>query len=153
MHSIFFFAQYSYAEAPITKTTLIAVFVDQSLQQVINADLKRYTTSYIQQRYPDSKALVIPINTTNIQAPDIVKIIENMYFDGLKDTPSSLKGVILIGDIPLPVVRRDGTIFPSIAPYVDMEQQQYLYSHTSSYFEYTDSPDSQPELRHGMMNF
>jgi hypothetical protein len=32
----------------------------------------------------------MPIDTDNISAPEITKILENMYFDGISDEPSKL---------------------------------------------------------------
>lgn len=153
IHSVFFVISYWYAESPIKQTDIIAIFVDKNIQPEINTDLKRYSTTYIQQRYSDTKAVVLPIDITNIKAPDITKIIENIYFDGIQNTPSQLKGIILIWDIPLPVVRRQNSIFPSILPYVDMEWQQFLYNISTQYFERTNKEDSQPELRHWVINF
>jgi hypothetical protein len=74
-----------------------------------------------------------------------------MYFEGTKDQTSSLIGVIMIGDIPLPVAHNNGFIFPSILPYTDFEQQQYLFNKDTSYFEWNNIPDGQPEIRHGLI--
>jgi hypothetical protein len=32
----------------------------------------------------------MPIDTENVNAPDITKILENMYFDGISGEPSKL---------------------------------------------------------------
>ncbi|MBR7037324.1 hypothetical protein IKI14_05805 [bacterium] len=44
----------------------------------------------------NSKALIIPLNVDSISAYDIHRMMENIYFDGLKDTPSTLVGLIMI---------------------------------------------------------
>jgi hypothetical protein len=59
--------------------------------------LRWYATDYIQgEKIPNSKALVIPLKVSNITAYDIYRMMENIYFDGLKDVPSTLVGLIMI---------------------------------------------------------
>lgn len=62
-------------------------------------------------------------------------------------------GVILIGDIPLPVVENNGFVYPSIYPYVDFEEQQFIYDTNKRFFVYNDNPNGQAELRHGIIQF
>jgi len=62
-------------------------------------------------------------------------------------------GVILIGDIPLPVVQNNGFIYPSIYPYVDFENQQFIYDTNKKFFVYNDNPNGQAEIRHGLIKF
>lgn len=112
----------------------MAILVDDKIYNQIEPELKRYATDYIQQKYANSKALVLKINTTEYSAPEIVKMLENLYFDGQKDTSSQLIGVILVGNIPFPVVNYDEYIFPSIYPYVDFLKQKYLRDEESGYF-------------------
>jgi hypothetical protein len=52
--------------------------------------LKWYASEYIQQQLSDTKALVIPLDLKNIHAYDIYRMMENIYFDGLKHENSSL---------------------------------------------------------------
>lgn len=134
-------------------TKIVAVIVDKDLYPSIQSDVERYTTSYIQARQADTKAIVLPINIKNISAPDIVKILENIYFDGIQDVPSKLAGIVLIGNIPLPVVQDNGFVYPSIYPYVDFEEQQFIYDQTKNFFVPNDNPNGQAEIRHGIINF
>ena len=64
-----------------TNTQLVALLVDEKIYPSIEADLKRYSTQYIQKHYPQSKALVLKINTIEYDAPEIAKLLENLYFD------------------------------------------------------------------------
>jgi len=91
MHD-FFFVNFAHAEDPIQNTNLVAVIVDKRLydNNAIENKIRRYATDYIQQKISDSKAIVLPINIENFKAHDIVKMLENMYFDGIKDAPSKL---------------------------------------------------------------
>lgn len=80
-------------------------------------------------------------------------MLENMYFEGIKDESSKLVGTILIGDIPLPVVENNGFIYPSIFPYVDFENQEFIYDTNKKFFVYNNNPNGQAELWHGIIKF
>ena len=101
----------------------------------------------------NSKAIVLPIDTDNLTAPEITKILENLYFDGIQWESSHLVWVILIWDIPLPVVNQFGYVFPTIYPYVDFEDQKFVWDGYSQYFVYNDNPKWQAELWHGWIKF
>lgn len=148
-----FIISWARAESTINSTNIVAIFVDKDIYNQLNSDLNRYTTQYIQKRISHTKATVFPINTDTFKAKDITKILENIYFDGEQNKTSKLIGTILIGDVPLPVVRQDNFVFPSIYPYVDFEEQQYIYNAESEFFEYSANPNGQAEIRHGIVNF
>ncbi len=135
-----------------TSTQLVAVLVDDQIYSDLESDLKRYSTQYIQKKYPLSKALVLKINTKEYDAPEITKLLENMYFDGIKDQSSRLIGLVLIGEIPLPVVKYNDYIFPSIYPYVDFLEQKYLWNDEAGYF-LNARDEGQAELWHGIIDF
>jgi len=140
------------AETPST-TNIVAIFVDKNIYPDIKANLVRYTTKYLQKKIANSKAVVLPIDTTTLKAHEISQILENMYFEGLKDEGSKLVGTVLIWNIPLPVVENNGFIYPSIYPYVDFEDQQFIYDTTKKFFVYNNNPNGQAELRHGIIQF
>jgi len=93
-------------EKNVPRVDLVVVLVDDSIYSQIQSDLQRYTTNYIQKELPNSKALVLSLNLQEIDAFQIYKMMENIYFDGLTGVNSSLLGVILIGDIPFPVINQ-----------------------------------------------
>jgi len=142
-----------YADDNPSTTNIVAVFVDKDIYQGIKTNLERYTTQYIQKKISNSKAVVFPIDTTTMKAHDISQMLENMYFEGLKDESSKLVGTILIGNIPLPVVENNGFIYPSIYPYVDFEHQEFVYDTNKKFFVYNNNPNGQAELRHGIIKF
>ncbi|MBS8121698.1 hypothetical protein [Candidatus Vampirococcus lugosii] len=118
-----------------TNNNLVAVLVDSDIYNGgVGNDIKRYAQNYIQGSISDSKAIIIPVNIDNFTAPDIVKILQNLYFEGQKDAPSSLIGTILIGDIPLPVVNNNKFIYPNIFPYVNFEKNKYVYDNNTGFF-------------------
>jgi hypothetical protein len=140
-------------EINIPKINIVTILVDDSIYPSIQSDLQRYATQYIQQEIPQSKALVIPLNLQSIDAYQIYKMMENIYFDGLKDVNSTLLGLILVGDIPLPVINQDGYIFPSIYPYVDFIHQKYVRDPRDEYFVPDQNPNGQAEIWHGLINY
>lgn len=142
-----------YAEEPKEKEKLIAVFVDASIKSDINDDLNRYAKDYIQTRMKWSKALIIPVNKDNIKAYDIYKILENLYLQWAMNKPSSLEWVILIWDLPLPVVSRDWYYYPTIYPYTDFIDKKFVFNEVSKFFEYHEINDWKPEIWQGMINF
>jgi hypothetical protein len=72
------------------RVNIVTILVDNKIYNGISDDLKWYATNYVQQKLSDTKALVIPLDLTNIHAYDIYRMMENIYFDGLKDVNSSL---------------------------------------------------------------
>lgn len=142
------------AAGPVEETKLVAVFVEKNIYEDIKNNLQWYTLQYIQSRFARTKALVFPVDTSTISAIDIQKILTNLYFWGEKDTPSSLIGTVLIGKIPLPVIKNEQNIFPSIIPYTDLEKPGFTYDNTSSYFvPSSSSVDDKQELFHGLIKF
>ncbi|MDR0283194.1 MAG: hypothetical protein LBI53_08170 [Candidatus Peribacteria bacterium] len=141
------------AEVNIPHVNIITILVDDQIYNELKDDIQRYATSYIQQEIPESKALVMPLNLQNIDAPDIYRMMENIYFEGLENVNSTLLGLILIGNIPLPVINQDGYVFPSIYPYVDFERQKYVRDEAEQYFVPNGNLDGQAEIRHGIINY
>ena len=53
-----------------------------------------------------------------------------------KEDDNQLIGVILIGEVPIPVVHEDdGSTGPSMYPYTDFYRKSYLYNHETDQFE------------------
>jgi hypothetical protein len=132
---------------------IVAVLVDNAIYNQLAKDIEWYATSYIQQEIPESKALVMPINLQNIDAPQIHKMLENIYFDGLSGVNSTLLGTVLIGNIPLPVINQNGYIFPSIYPYVDFIEQKYVRDPIDQYFIPNGNENGQAEIWHGLIDY
>lgn len=142
-----------FAENPTNKTNLIAVFVDKNIYQESKSDIEWYSKDYIQQKISNSKALVLPINVENFGAIDLVRMLENLYFDWVKWESSSLLGAVFIWDIPLPVVENNWFLYPSIFPYVDFKDQQFIYDSDSKFFISNNNPRGQAEIWHWIVNF
>ena len=156
-HSLIYINQSSvFAEDPISNNNLVAIFVEENLYSKIEDEIEWYAVDYVQQNIDNGRAIIFPINTDSedgMKAQDIVKVLENIYFDGLDWETSSLIWLVLIWDIPLPVVENAGFVFPSIYPYVDFEEQQYIYNWNKDFFVSNNNPKWQAEVWHGILNF
>ena len=116
------------------RVNIVAVLVDNSIYANIAWSLSWYTSEYIQKKLSDTKALIMPIDVSNLSAYDIYRMMENVYFDWLEKVNSSLIGLIMVWNIPLPVVNQDGYVFPTVYPYVDFENQKYVRDPETEYF-------------------
>ncbi len=91
-----FYGQYAllpqvYAQSGGTeKVDLVAIFVDEEIYADIQQGLSWYANVYIPQQSPGSKTLIFPIQPDGFHAKDIQQILQNLYYDGEKDTPSKL---------------------------------------------------------------
>lgn len=151
--NFFQYIPFTRAEDQRQSWNIVAVLVDKDIMPSIEDNLRWYTTEYIQQTVVNSKALVIPVNKTTFQAKDIAKILENLYLAGESDHTSKLIWTVLVWDLPLPVVKRESFIFPSIFPYVDFKDKRFVYDYSTNYFEYVGNDSSTPEIWHWVVKF
>lgn len=78
--------------------------------------------------------------------------LENLYINGEGTHNNRLAGVVLIGDVPLPVVNKEGNRFVSLFPYTDFENKAYIYNSETASFERNGSVTfPKPEIWHGVM--
>ena len=153
MQSNFVFFQTWAQEVNLPRVNIVAILVDDDIYWWISNWLRWYASQYVQWKLADTKALVMPIDLDNIKAYDIYRMMENIYFDWLKDTNSSLIGLVMFWNIPLPVVNQDWYVFPTVYPYVDFENQKYVWDEESQYFVPNGNPQWQAEIWHGLVNY
>ncbi len=153
LQSNFAFFQAWAKEDKTSRVNIVTILVDKNIYDWITDWLKWYASEYIQQQLSDTKALVIPLDLKNIHAYDIYRMMENIYFDGLKHENSSLIWLIMIGDIPMPVVNQNWYIFPTVYPYVDFEEQKYVWDSDLEYFVPNNNPMWQAEIWHWLINY
>lgn len=140
------------AEQAIQNTNIVAMFVDKKIYQDVSSDVERYAKTYIQTKLTNTKALVFPIDKNNFKAHDIYKILENLYLQWDKEKTTTLIWTVLIWDLPLPVVKRDWYVFPSIYPYVDFVDKKFVYNNSTKYFELNTEDWNGPEIWHWIIN-
>ena len=80
---------------------------------------------------------------------------EKLYYEGDGERgSSSLVGTILIGNIPIPIVEKDGQSFSSLYPYVDFTDKVFVYDTKSTHYIYGQSAAGSEgaEIWHGVIN-
>jgi hypothetical protein len=80
---------------------------------------------------------------------------EKLYYEGDgKSGISKLVGTILIGNVPLPVVEKEGLRFPSLYPYVDFDDKRFTYDYKSGLYRYSREAreSSDVDIWHGVIN-
>jgi hypothetical protein len=81
--------------------------------------------------------------------------LENLYFEGEQGISSQLAGVMLLGDVALPVVEFEERRFVSVFPYTDFVHDDggpmFVYDPAVDLFVFNDKPDSLPEVWHSVM--
>ena len=87
-----------------------------------------------------TKATVIPVSQVE-QVEDIAHSLERLYLegDGSSGMVTKLAGVVLIGDVPMPVVNKNGNPLVSMLPYTDFEDKVYTFDRASG--QYLPNPN------------
>lgn len=153
--NIFYYMPFDETQAydPKDSSNIVAIVVDSDVYEHNENEISWYAQEYVQQRIWNSKALVLPINVDNFHAKDVMNMLENLYFEWEKDTPSELLWTVLIWDVPLPVVNKEWFVYPSIYPYTNFENKKFIYDDVSWFFEYTWTSNYESDIWHGMINF
>ena len=96
---------------------------------------------------------ILPIaNTTS--PVEIASMLKQAYYQNLPDFQNyNLKGLIIIGDLPLPVVDKSGNRFISIYPYTDFENPAFIWDDQIDFFVESGQSYPYPEIWHGLINF
>lgn len=83
---------------------------------------------------------------------DIANALENLYINGDYTHNNRLSGAVFIGDIPLPVVNKNGNRYVSLFPYTDFSDKVYIYNPDSLSYEIDNSVSfPKPEIWHGII--
>jgi len=156
-------------EIPNNQLGLIAILVEEELMD--DFDMRSRVMTYAenaQSRVEHSKAFVVEISKEE-STFKIATFLEKLYFEGVdvdqidgnplnndnqSEDDNQLTGVVMIGDLPLPVVHQGNNEFiPSVYPYVDFYRKAYIFDHQTQQFEKNSqvtAPD--PEVWHGLIN-
>jgi hypothetical protein len=83
LQSLLYVINFANAEQIAQSTQIVSIFVDNELykRSDVRSDIIWYSKDYLQQRINSSKAIVIPVDINTISANDIVRMLENIYFD------------------------------------------------------------------------
>lgn len=137
---------------------LVGILVASDLYNVGKEDggdltgkIYRYTSD-VQSSLHDTKALILPVNSE--ESPQrIFDVLEKLYLEGYlkEDSLFFLRGVVIIGDVPLPLVK-ETVPFVSVFPYTDFEDPSYLWDAEQKMFIPNDADFSKTsDIWHGII--
>ena len=116
---------------------------------VLSGQVKNYCERI--QKAIGTACLITPWNGETPQR--IVEALQQMYFEGVEVNGGMAKlvGLVIIGEVPLPVVRKGDEAFPSVFPYTDLSHPTYIYLSDEEAFLPSSETSSQAEIWHGLI--
>jgi len=115
---------------------------DSNLERRIN----RYVDD-IKDRTTAKEIRVVQVEEDTDPA-EIAATLKSIYY------ADNLQGLIIFGDVPLPVVNKSGNRFISLYPYTDFEDAAYVFNPENHFFERNSLvQDFEPEIWHGLIRF
>ncbi|MCF7830457.1 hypothetical protein K9M41_00455 [Candidatus Gracilibacteria bacterium] len=95
-------------------------------------------------------AKVVLVSVPSTASPlDIYEGNAHLYFSGTEpEGLAQLVGTVLVGDIPLPIVEKNGNFWPTIFPYLDFEDPVYQWDPAKERFVFQGG-NHEPEIWHG----
>ncbi|GEM_PF-2584630 len=135
----------------VQRDRLVSFLVEESLLEDLDLEykIKKYATNV--ETAVNGEVIFIPI-PKDASPLDIYEGNAHLYFSGVNfDGRSQLVGTILIGDVPLPVVEKEGNLWPTVFPYVDFEDPVYEWDYEKERFVFKGGATHQPEVWHGVL--
>lgn len=133
---------------------LVIVFSERSLLEDSSLSQKIYRyASDVQSAVPQTRALVVPVSS-EVSAGSLFAVLERMYLEGYhtQDGIYRLSGMVLIGDISLPIIRSAAVDGSSVFPLTDFEDPAFLWDEVSQVFRLNEShSELQAEIFHGVI--
>jgi uncharacterized repeat protein (TIGR01451 family) len=114
--------------------------------------IRRYALD-VQKSQPFTKSLIIRVKKDE-PTENIAGALEKLYLegDGTSGEINKLVGIVIIGDVPLPVVNKSGNRFPSVFPYTDFEDKVYIYdAATKDFLPNADAAAAKADIWHGLI--
>lgn len=98
-----------------------------------------------------ARILKVPSSIEPIQLAQTIESLYRQEYPG-QNKSEYLLGVILIGEVPLPLVKKKDREFISLLPYTDFDHRAYSYDWSQERFVYQDgSPQPQADIWHGVI--
>lgn len=102
---------------------------------------------------PYQKTVIIKVKRDE-PTENIAMTLEKLYREGdsAPNENNKLRGIVIIGDVPLPVVNKNGNRFVSVFPYTDFDDPYYIFDQESGDFVVNvSSQDHNAEIWHGLI--
>jgi len=126
----------------------VAILVDENtLSDSGMASLVYTYANTVSKELEKSQSVVIPIKRQE-KPFKIAALLEQLYRE------EGLVGTVLIGEIPTPILEKEGESFPSIFPYIDFDNKLWVYDEkpgVEKYIENKFSISGYPEIWSGVI--
>ncbi len=142
-----------------TENKLVVLLVNNTLfegdpddKSLLTGKIYRYAED-LQAALPRTRTLVLPVSSAESPG-DIFAVLEKLYLEGHERGQGKfrLSGVVLIGDVPLPIVRTAQNDAVSVFPYTDFESPAFIWQdNTDIFVPNTGSSQMQAEVFHGVI--
>jgi len=135
-------------ENPEALDSSVAILVDTDTYSSISGSIDTYAST-ISTTLSKTKTIIIQIDQDE-EASKIASILESLYRG-----PEGLKGVVLIGKVPIPLLDLDGEEFYSLLPYIDFDHKAFVYTRVDSEDKFIKNSftdiNEQPEIWGGII--
>lgn len=143
------------AEAsPENYRDIVSIFVDTDTYGANRSEIMRYAHDI--EGYLGGTRVSLFVVDTDTPPAIIAAKNERLYYEGDGGGGvSHLVGTVLIGNVAIPMVGQDGSYFPSLYPYVDFVDKQFVYNTKTSRYEVASNATREsvePEIWHGVIN-
>lgn len=139
------------AEAKVNADVVSFIVDDALYSGAVKSKVLQYAND-VQAYLPNTRVVIFPV--PKISNPfTIASINEKLFYEGDGAGLSRLVGTVLIGEVPLPVVHKEGKTFMSVYPYVDFDAKSFVYDQAKKSYEYTTKilTDEKPEIWHSVI--
>lgn len=139
------------AEAKVNADVVSFIVDDTLYSGAVKSRVLQYAND-VQAYLPNTRVVIFPVQKT-ANPFTIASINEKLFYEGDGQGLSRIVGTVLIGDVPLPVVHKDGKAFMSVYPYVDFDNKSFVYDQAKNSYEYTTKilTDEKPEIWHSVI--
>ncbi len=113
---------------------LTPVYPEALKEQTLPERITRYAhDAQLTQEF--TRSIIIPVKK-NQSVKEISDMLERLYLegDGKSGEINHLAGIVIVGDVPLPVVNKNGYHFVSLFPYTDFTDKSYVFDETTQDF-------------------
>lgn len=114
--------------------------------------IQRYALD-VQHSQEFTKSVIVSVKK-NQPVTEIMDSLEKLYLEGDdSENKSRLIGVVLVGDVPLPVVNKNGHRFMSLLPYTDFVDKTYVFeSESNDFIPNAGVTSHKAEVWHGVIH-
>jgi hypothetical protein len=142
------------AASPEQYRDVVSLFVDRDTYGQLGTKIRRYANDI--QGYLSATRVSLFVVDSDTPVESIASRNEKLYYEGDgSDGVSNLVGTILLGNVPIPLVEHEGEYFPSMYPYVDFVDKEFVYDPVSKKYHsslVSTNKHVEADVWHGVIN-